>query len=38
MGDGHQSVTQGVCRGLKVQFDKGEFMMKGQVVSFEKWG
>lgn len=35
MGDGHQSVTQGVCRGLKVQFDKGEFMMDAFLFDLE---
>ncbi|WVY93239.1 hypothetical protein V8G54_032327 [Vigna mungo] len=25
MGDGHKSETQGVCRGIKVRFDEGEF-------------
>ncbi|WVZ24507.1 hypothetical protein V8G54_003051 [Vigna mungo] len=35
MGDGHKSKTQGVCRGIKVRFDEGEFEIDAFLFDLE---
>lgn len=35
MGDGHKSEMQGVCRGIKVEFDVGEFVIDAFLFDLE---
>lgn len=35
MGDGHKSETQGVCRGMRVTFDEGEFVLDAFLFDLE---
>ena len=35
MGDGHKSETQGVCRGIKVEFDEREFVIDAFLFELE---